>query len=66
MANGDVRGCFATAVVKADGEGASVGGFVGKIAKGQIWNSFCGGHTVNGQYIPLYENIVDKTRRSGL
>lgn len=65
MPNGTIRGCFSTAVVKAEGQNACVGGFVGKMDKGTIGNSFCGGHTVGGQYIPLYENIVGKNYVGG-
>ncbi len=65
LPNGTIKGCFSTAVVKAEGQNACAGGFVGRMDKGYIGNSFCGGHTVGGQYIPLYENIVGKNYVGG-
>ncbi|SCW52517.1 prepilin-type N-terminal cleavage/methylation domain-containing protein/Listeria/Bacterioides repeat-containing protein [Ruminococcaceae bacterium YRB3002] len=65
ITSGQVKGCFSTAVVKGEGENACVGGFVGRFDKGTINNCYCGGHTVGGQYIPLYENIIGKNNVGG-
>ena len=59
--NGVYKGCFSTATVRNDGTGSDgiigTGGLVGKIDSGEIWNSYSGGHTINGQYIPGFENV---------
>ncbi len=57
--SGELRGCFSTATVRCDGVGETIGtgGFIGTMDAGRIYNSYCGGHTVNGQYIPGFENV---------
>jgi len=61
----NLQGCFSTAVVRGDGEDADVGGFAGCVYSGKINNCYSGGHTVGGQYIPLYENVTGKKNVGG-
>ena len=59
--NGEYRGCYATASVRCDGDDGfgiiGTGGLIGKMDTGRVYNCYCGGHTVNGQYIPGFENV---------
>lgn len=60
MMSGTISRCFSTACVKQTGSGCT-GGFVGKMDAGSLANSYAGGHTFGGQYVPDEENIVGTT-----
>ena len=53
---GTIEYCYTTALVNSTA--SNVGGFVGSMSTGTIKNSYVGGHTFEGRYIPGEGNIT--------